>query len=32
MDEGKTIEQLRKENEQLRLENGLLKAKVSELE
>jgi len=32
MDEGETIEQLRKENEQLRLENGLLRAKVSELE
>jgi len=32
MDERETIEQLRKENEQLRLENGLLRAKVSEFE
>jgi len=32
MDEVGTIEQLRKENEQLRLDNGLLRAKVSELE
>jgi transposase len=32
MDEGKTIEQLQKENEQLKRENELLRAKVSDLE
>ncbi len=32
MDEGETLEQLRKENERLKRENELLKAKILELE